>query len=282
LDLASGASNITIVNNTFNPNGAQRDVSNALNGGTNITINYNTFNPSSGGASVYGRGGVTNITLNHNLFNGGNNIDGAQLQCTNVCTNLVMTYNKFSNMQSYAVELQQVVHGETFAYNYANFPICGTSSYHGCGGQYSISHSSEIDTGASGSYYTTSSSDVKVNNNIAILAPSIEAQIGGACFEVRGTGFTLDHNYCQHYKSLCDYANTNSPYNGVPWVASNNTVVGSGSGDCWAEGSSGGYAQPGYPNIAPTPSGNANYSDSGSYPQPPAWNYAVGVQANVP
>lgn len=293
LILASGASNVIIVNNKFTTwpsSGAIRAIDGLLTGGSDLTINYNSFSPQRGGAwtTTFGEGGINSalnpttgrqngLTMDHNFFAGNFNIDSIQLKCTHTCNNLDMSYNRFTNTQSFTVELQQIVHTLTFEHNYADYTSCGTRS---CGGQFSISFSNESPT-ATGTYpYNDSATGVDVGYNIEVASTSIESQIGGTCAEIRGTGANLHDNYCLHYHDVCNYANTNSStHPGMAWFAQNNVTIGGGSGTCWAEGSNSSFAQPGYPNVAPSGTNtNVHYSESGSYPALPAWSYDNGAQ----
>jgi hypothetical protein len=292
LELAGGASNITIVNNTIS-GGSNPLIDNLTNGGSNNTINFNSFGgPGTGWATLFGGGGGnTSLTIDHNHFSGGGS-DMIQENCSLVCNGQEIAYNKFENLQGFAVELLYLWHTARFSYNYLTYG--DNLVNHGCDGcnnQASISPFNKVLGDSSDTQYTNDgTTNFEVGYNISIGNKARGDSGGGgypACFEARGSGLTYTHNYCLHYGSLCDFANNNNPVtNGAAWQTNNNVIIGrSGSTKCMQEGSGPHYEMNGYGTVPQNGTGNGGpgdqfYPESGGYPGVPAWNYAFGVQAN--
>lgn len=273
LNIQSGASNVIIVNNKMSGwpwtgTGQGRAIDGILTGGSNITINYNLFTNPTGNnvwTGIYGRGGVTNLTVTHNHWTA-LNADHLQINCTAVCNNVKIMYNRMEKAGRFVMETQQLVHGLRIAYNYADV------TYANKGGQISQANSNDQEGGG---YFNDISSGIEVDHNI-VLDPGKQADFGD-CFEARGPGSNFHDNYCWGYSHVADYAFTSPQNFNAPahWSITNNTVVGPGSG---AMGSWEGFERSGFTQVPATESGNTrlNYSQQ-STPQPPAWNYVNGA-----
>jgi hypothetical protein len=277
LNIQGGASNVLIINNKmsgwpWSGTGQGRAIDGLLSGGSNIVVNYNTFaNPigSNIWTGIYGRGAVNGLTVTHNNWQP-INVDDMQINCSSICNNVTVMYNRMVQSGRFIVEDQQVVHNERWAYNYSD--INWSSSRQG--GQVSIAHSNDTE---SGGYFNDISSGIEIDHNIVIDANKAVDGFGD-CFESRGPGNNLHDNYCWGYHALVDYAFTSPQSFGGPsvWHTTNNTIVGPGSGSVseWE-----GFERAGYSNVTPTESGNIRIGyPAQPSPNPPAWTYANGAQ----